>query len=178
MTQWLVSLNICWLRFWFGNYIKIQTIVENMWVDLLCNRNVYSGFIVFVVYIMSGSHSAWDSPSKNTGVGSHSLLHGIFPTLGSNPDLLHFRQILYCLSHQQSPCWTKWESYWENFKPYEVRIGSQIPAESMVSSQILGAVPNFPASFTFRTKGLLTFHSGSSVRSWHSGRCKNRGMCA
>ena len=52
------------------------------------------------------------------------------------------------------------------------------PAESMVSSQILRAVPNFPASFPFRTKGLLTFHSGFSVRSWHSGRCKNRGVCA
>ena len=31
---------------------------------------------------------------------SHSLLHGIFPTQGFNPDLLHCRQILYQLSHQ------------------------------------------------------------------------------
>ena len=31
----------------------------------------------------------WDSPGKNTGVGSHSLLQGIFPTQGSNPSLLH-----------------------------------------------------------------------------------------
>ena len=28
--------------------------------------------------------SAWDSPSKNTGVGCHFLLQGIFPTQGSN----------------------------------------------------------------------------------------------
>ena len=28
---------------------------------------------------------------------------GIFPTQGSNPGLLHCRQILYCLSHQGSP---------------------------------------------------------------------------
>ena len=34
-------------------------------------------------------------PGQNTGVGSHSLLQGIFPTQGSNPDLLHFRWILY-----------------------------------------------------------------------------------
>ena len=27
----------------------------------------------------------WDSPGKNTGVGSHALLQGIFPTQGSNP---------------------------------------------------------------------------------------------
>ena len=45
----------------------------------------------------------WDFPGKNTGVGFHFLLQGIFPTQGSNPGLLHCRQILYCLSHQGSP---------------------------------------------------------------------------
>ena len=34
----------------------------------------------------------WDSPGKNTGVGCHFLLQGIFPTQGSNPGLLHCRQ--------------------------------------------------------------------------------------
>ena len=33
----------------------------------------------------------WDSPGKNTGVVSHSLLQGIFPTQGLNPGLLHCR---------------------------------------------------------------------------------------
>ena len=42
----------------------------------------------------------WNSPGKNTEVGSHSRLQGIFPTQGLNPDFLHWRQILYCLSHQ------------------------------------------------------------------------------
>ena len=42
----------------------------------------------------------WNSPSKNTGVGCHSLLQGIFPTQGLNPGLLHCRRTLYCLSHQ------------------------------------------------------------------------------
>ena len=40
--------------------------------------------------------------SKNTGVGCHSLLQGIFPTQGSNPGLQHGRQILNHLSHQGS----------------------------------------------------------------------------
>ena len=40
-----------------------------------------------------------DSPSKNPGVGGHSLLQGIFLTQGSNPSLLHCRQILYHPSH-------------------------------------------------------------------------------
>ena len=31
-----------------------------------------------------GLYSPWDSPGQNTGVGSHSLLQGIFPTQESN----------------------------------------------------------------------------------------------
>ena len=45
----------------------------------------------------------WNSPGQNTGVGSLSLLEGIFPTQGSNPGLPHCRQILYQLSHKGSP---------------------------------------------------------------------------
>ena len=32
---------------------------------------------------------SWDSPGKNTGMGCHALLQGIFLTQGSNPCLLH-----------------------------------------------------------------------------------------
>ena len=39
---------------------------------------------------------------KNTGVGSLSLLQGIFPTQESNQGLLHCRQILFQLSYQAS----------------------------------------------------------------------------
>ena len=44
-------------------------------------------------------HGPWDSPSKNTRVGCHTLLQGILPTQGSNlslPHLLHCMWILYC----------------------------------------------------------------------------------
>ena len=44
-----------------------------------------------------------DSPGKNTGVGFHALLQGIVPTQGSNSGLPHCRQILYQLSHWESP---------------------------------------------------------------------------
>ena len=50
-----------------------------------------------------GLYSPWTSPGQNTAVGSLSLLQGIFPTQGLNSSLLHFRQILYHLSHQGSP---------------------------------------------------------------------------
>ena len=42
-------------------------------------------------------------PGKNTGVGWHFLLQGIFPTQELNPGLLHYRQILYRLSYEGSP---------------------------------------------------------------------------
>ena len=41
----------------------------------------------------------WNSPGENTGVGSHSLLQGILPTLELNLGLLYCLQILYHLSH-------------------------------------------------------------------------------
>ena len=44
---------------------------------------------------------------KNTGVGSLSLLQGIFPT----QHLLHCRQILYQLSHQGSTRILEWVAY-------------------------------------------------------------------
>ena len=46
-----------------------------------------------------GLYSPWNSPGQNTGVGSLSLLQGIFPTQRSNPGLPHSRRILYQLSH-------------------------------------------------------------------------------
>ena len=45
----------------------------------------------------------WNSPGKNTGVGSQSLLQGIFPTQVSNPGLLHCKQIFYCLVTKEAP---------------------------------------------------------------------------
>ena len=55
----------------------------------------------------SPSHSSlWDSPGKNTGVGCHFLLQGIFLTQGSNPcllHLLHWQENSLPLSHLGSP---------------------------------------------------------------------------
>ena len=58
-----------------------------------------------------GSSVHGDSLGRNTGVGCHSLLQGIFPTQRSNPGLLHCRQVLYHLSHQKSPRILKWVAY-------------------------------------------------------------------
>ena len=52
---------------------------------------------------LHGLYSPWNSPGQNTGVGSLSLLQGIFPTQELNPGLHYCRQILYQLSHRGSP---------------------------------------------------------------------------
>ena len=52
-----------------------------------------------------GLYSPWNSPGQNTGVGSLSLLQGIFPTQESNPRLPCCRRILYQL---RSPRILEW----------------------------------------------------------------------
>ena len=47
--------------------------------------------------------SPWDSPGKNTGVGGHVCLQGIFQTQGSNLCLLHWQVGSLPLSHLGSP---------------------------------------------------------------------------
>ena len=57
-----------------------------------------------VFLIEGGFFTSWATGKpKDTGVGSLSLLQGIFPTPESNQGLLHCRQILYQLSYQGSP---------------------------------------------------------------------------
>ena len=52
---------------------------------------------------LGGLYSPWNSPGQHTGVGSLSLLQGIFPTQGSNPGLPHCCWVLYQLRHKGSP---------------------------------------------------------------------------
>ena len=47
-------------------------------------------------------YSPWNSPGQNTGVGSRTLLQGIFPTQGLNPGLPHCMQSLYQLATRET----------------------------------------------------------------------------
>ena len=58
-----------------------------------------------------GLYSPWNSPGQNTGMGSLSLLQGIFPIQGSNPGLLHYRRILYPPNHKGSSRILEWVAY-------------------------------------------------------------------
>ena len=53
-----------------------------------------------------GLYNPWNSLGQNTGVGSLSLLQGIFPTQWSSRGLPHCRWILYQLSHKRSYTYT------------------------------------------------------------------------
>ena len=68
----------------------------------------------------------WDFPGKNTGVGCHFLLQGIFPTQRSNLCLLRCRQIFYHPSHQGSA---------EFFLPFAPRLSWHLLTSSTASDE-------------------------------------------
>ena len=90
--------------------------------------------------------SPWNSPGQNTGVGSLSLLQGIFSIQGSNPGLSHCRQILYQLSHQGSPRIMDWVacpfSSWSSHPKYRTRV-------SITSWQVEGENVEIVTNFLF-----------------------------
>ena len=65
-------------------------------------------YTVLKVKVAQSCIQSMEFSGQNTGVGSLSLLQGIFPTQGLNPGPLHCRQILYQLSYQGSRTWS-WE---------------------------------------------------------------------
>ena len=60
-----------------------------MFSNLSCCCAVLSHVRLFVTSWTVAQQAPWDSPGKNTGVGGHFLLQGIFLTQGLNPRLLH-----------------------------------------------------------------------------------------
>ena len=82
------------------NFQCCQNLKQDIWKLLSC----------VWLFVTPWIYSPWNSPGQNTGVGSLSLLQGIFPTQGSNPGLLHCRQILYQLS-QGNPRILEWVAY-------------------------------------------------------------------
>ena len=105
--------------------------IGHEWSDLACRQRLWYlfrlsrvGAVSFFIDEVKWSEScsvvsdslqphAWNSPGQNPGVGSLSLLQGIFPTQGLNPGLPHCRQILYQLNHKGSPVSIKnTDFYW------------------------------------------------------------------
>ena len=78
----------------------------------------------------------WDFPGKNTGVGCHFFLQGIFPDQGSNPSLLHWQAVFLFFFFtteppgKLAPGITELDKQEKTFEPERVR-----PLLLMVSSE-------------------------------------------
>ena len=119
---------------------------------------------------------------QNTGVGSHSLLQGIFPTQGSNPGLPHCKQILYQLSHKGSPRILEWVAYsfssrsswprnwtrvsWIAGNFFTKEPGTCFPtcSQDAESSTILRSIPKWSSSTPLVNSVPLGFPVGSMVK--------------
>ena len=88
----------------------------------------------------------WGSPGKNTGVGCHFLLQGIFPTPGLNSVLLHWQADSLPLSHQRSPPTPFSQGCWPA-SVYSVEAEMETTASSLplLSSKAKWAAPLSPA---------------------------------
>ena len=94
-----------WVYIYIFLYIRVYIYINMYYID------IYS--LVFVSHSVTSNSfwpyglwstrvlCPWDAAGKNIGMGCHSLLQRIFPTQGSNPILLHCRQIIYCLSYRE-----------------------------------------------------------------------------
>ena len=110
-SQWhgsiVLSSNQIWLC--FSNWFMGTSLVTQMIKSLPAMQETWVGSLGWKYPLEKGKATQlfWPRESmdcgKNTGAGSLSLLQGFFPTQGSNPGLLHCREILYHLSHQGSP---------------------------------------------------------------------------
>ena len=76
----------------FHNFATRETLLwERDCVLLVCVFSHFSCVQLFAALwsVAQQARMSMDSPGKNTGMGFHALLQGIFPTQGSNPCLLH-----------------------------------------------------------------------------------------
>ena len=98
----------------------------------LCNPMEWSppGSSIHAIYL-----------GKNTGVGCHFLLQGIFLTQGSNPGLHLCRQTLYHLSHQGNP-----KCLWDDFP------GSPLAKNLPADAGDMGSIPGLGSSCQGATK--------------------------
>ena len=118
-----VTMSQTWLsdfhfHFWSSQQLQKKHLVKSNSQSQFKNKLGKVGICVcLIASVLSdslwphGLCSPWNYPGQNTGVGSLSLLQGIFPTQGSNSGLPHCRQILYQLSQRACPGILEWVAY-------------------------------------------------------------------
>ena len=117
--KWL-STHTCTYFLLFSHCTETDSENDNC-VAVHAAITVFNNMVLLVIFLESESCSVmsdslrphrlcgpWNSLGQNNGVGSFSLLQGIFPTQKLNWDLLHCRWILYQLNYQGS------QSFWNH----------------------------------------------------------------
>ena len=115
-----------------------------------------------------GLYNPCNSLGQNAGVGNLSLLQGIFPTQGSNPGLMHCRQMLYLLSHKGSPSGETGESHLGTMLKVKERayIGWWLSAnESSLVAQKVEHLPAMQATWVQSLVGEDSLEEGMSTHS-------------
>ena len=112
---------------------------------------------------------------QNPGVGSLSLLQGIFPTQGLNPGLPHRRQILYQLSHREAQ---KYWSGWPIPSPADlpdpgIKLGSPALQADSLPTELLGK-PRHHEIISFKKSYIRDFPGGPVAKTLCSSCCGPR----
>ena len=118
-------------------------------------------------------YNPWNSPGYNTGVGSLSLLQGIFPIQGSKAGLQHCRRILYQLSHKGSPRILEWEAYpfsrgssWPRNQTRVSHIASRFFTNWAIREALVSKWKSLSGIWLFATPWTIQFMEFSSTEYW------------
>ena len=88
---------------WWSHLDNVQNLGQrDKWVFALVAQSCPTLCDPWTAVHQGGLLCPWVFPGKDTGMGCHFLLQGIFPTQGSNLGLLHCREILYWLGYKGS----------------------------------------------------------------------------
>ena len=119
-----------------------------------------------------GLYSPWNFPGQNTGVGSLSLLQGIFPTQGSNPSLplewliqlgkVNMTMVIYIIVKNY---WLKSTIRKDTYD--KVQENSRDGFPFVLSSGVLWALLNSPSIDVWQYILSIVDH-GSSPKPWYS----------
>ena len=112
----------------------------------------------------------WNSPGKNTGLGCHSLLQGIFPKRDWIQvfHIAHCRLVLYHLGHKGSPRTLQWIAYSfsKDLLPYP---GIEPGSPALQTDSLPAELPRKPAFTDFAVVQLLS-HIQIFVTAWPATR--------
>ena len=108
-----------------------------LWTNHCLNRWKWKSLSPIWLFATPLTMQLWNSPGQNTGMGSLSLIQGIFPTQGSNPGLPHCSWILYQLSHKGSPRILEWVAYPFSCGSFQPRNQTRVSQGLLHSRKIL-----------------------------------------